>query len=173
MNISIISAMTKDKIIGVKNNLPWRIKEELQYFKQITLNKVIIMGSNTFSSINSKPLPNRYNIVVTKNPKKFSCVNQYDNYDNISFVSTIEASLKQAERFYTRDDAEDSKEIMVIGGGAIYKQFLPLASKLYLSIIKNNYIGDVYFPEYDLNLWRLASTEEYAEFIAQIWVLAT
>ena len=170
MNISIISAMTKDKIIGAKNNLPWRIKEELQYFKQITLNKVIIMGSNTFSSINSKPLPNRYNIVVTKNPEKFLSVNQYDNYDNISFVSTIDASLKQAEKFYVRDAIEDNKEIMVIGGGAIYKQFLPLASKLYLSIIKNNYIGDVYFPEYDLNLWRLASTEEYAEFIAQVWV---
>lgn len=167
--------MTKKKIIGHENNLPWKIKEELQYFRKITLNKVIVMGSNTFISINKKPLPNRYNVVLTRDPEKFKNFNHDYQDNNIQFVSTIKESLQSAENFYTAQANQNidihNKEIMIIGGGEIYKQYLPIANKLYLSIIKNDYFGDVFFPEYDSNLWKLESSEDYAEFVAQIWGL--
>ncbi len=171
MNISIIAAMTENKIIGFNNCLPWKIAAELQYFKKITLNKPIIMGWNTFGSINNKALPNRCNIVLTRDLKKFK---DHMVYDNLIFATTIEDSLRYAGKFYNNKNIDSScsaeQEIMIIGGREIYKQFLPLANKLYLSIIKNNYTGDVFFPEYDVNCWKLVNREEYSEFVSEIWV---
>lgn len=157
----MIAAMTKNKIIGHGNNLPWKIKEELQYFRATTLNKVIIMGSNTFRSINQQPLPNRQNIVVTRDVKQFNNNSQ----DHLRFVTTIPESLQVAASINTCD-----QEIIIIGGREIYKQFLPISNKLYLSIIKHDYYGDVFFPEYDSNVWQLEYRQDYAEFEAQIWL---
>ncbi len=165
-NISIIVAMTKNKVIGANGSLPWKIKEELQYFKKVTLNKVIIMGSNTFKAINCKPLPARHNIVLTRKPEKFKLT---QNYENLSFVTNIEDGLQQAMEAYTVGKVL-LPEIMIIGGKEVYNQFLPSTSKLYLSIIKNDYIGEVYFPDFDVNEWKLISSEEQEEFITQTFL---
>ena len=85
-SISIITAITNNKIIGNNGSLPWKIPEELKYFRKTTLNKVIIMGSNTFMSINCKPLPDRQNIVLTKNPDKFAINQLTKDYKNLTFV---------------------------------------------------------------------------------------
>jgi dihydrofolate reductase len=180
MKISIITAMTKEFVIGKGNKLPWNIPDELQYFKSKTLNKAIIMGGNTFVSINKKPLPYRYNIVLTKNPDQYIYNNNYNNQkistENLSFTTNIKDSLLIANNFYdnlnqscANNYSDQQKEVMVIGGREIYQQYLPLANKLYISIIKNNYPGDILFPEYDKFLWYKVCSEEYAEFIAEIW----
>ena len=166
-SISIITAITNNKIIGNNGSLPWKIPEELKYFRKTTLNKVIIMGSNTFMSINCKPLPDRQNIVLTKNPDKFAINQLTKDYKNLTFVTTITASLQQAEQFCASGLV--MPEIMIIGGAEIYKQFLPLVNKLYISVIKKSYKGDVYFPELDFTQWNLDSSEEYEEFTAKIF----
>jgi dihydrofolate reductase len=177
MEIAIISAMTKSGIIGNGNKLPWNIPEELKYFKNITLNKPIIMGNSTFESVGKRPLPNRLNIVLTRDQEKIVEFNQQHDNQKLMFVNNLEDSIAVAKDFYRQIknstiENRDIKntEIMVIGGAKIYQQFLPLASKLYLSIIKDDYPGDVLFPEYDQSQWQLANEQDYPEFVAQVWV---
>lgn len=166
-NISIITAMTLDKVIGCQCSLPWKIKAELEYFRKNTLNKVVIMGSNTFASLNYKPLPNRQNIVLTNNILKFKEYKLLEIHNNLLFTTTIQDSLTQADKLCS--GGLILPEIMVIGGAAIYKQFLPLVNKLYISIIKGNYTGDIYFPEFDLANWELVHSQDYEEFTAQVF----
>lgn len=168
-NISIITAMTIDRVIGLRCGLPWRIKAELEYFRKNTVNKVVIMGSNTFASLNYKPLANRQNIVLTNNILKFQDYKLLEIYNNLLFTTTIEDSLTAANKLCINGLGLVLPEIMVIGGAAIYKQFLPLSNKLYISVIKGNYTGDVYFPEFDLANWELVHSQEYAEFTAQVF----
>ena len=167
MKIIIIAAMTKNRVIGLDNKLPWRIKEELQYFRKITLNKPIIMGWNTFVSLNQQPLSNRYNIVLTRKVSKFK---EIISHNNLAFTTNVQDSLNKAKEFYLNNKLIiDQQEILIIGGREIYLQFLPLADHLYLSIINNNYYGNVFFPEIDVNQWKLISTEEHKEFVAQFF----
>ena len=167
-NISMITAMTQNKVIGVSCGLPWKIKAELEYFKKHTLNKVLIMGGNTFATLNYKPLANRQNIVLTKDPEKFKKFHLSKIYKNLMFAKTIQDSLDQAEQLCATSLV--FPEIMVIGGAQIYKQFLPITNKLYISIIKGSYTGDIYFPEIDVNNWQLNSNLDYEEFTAKIFL---
>ncbi len=153
---SLIAAMTQDRVIGINNQIPWCIPEELQYFRKITLGKAVIMGRKTFTSI-GKPLPKRINIVITSAPP------QNAQHDNLFFVKSIVEAQKLVESLSCPD------EIMVIGGAAVYAAFLPIASKLYLSIVKNNYLGDVFFPVYNTSDWQLDQTTEEKEYVAQVW----
>lgn len=170
--------MTENNVIGLNNTLPWRIKEELQYFRRVTLHKPIIMGSNTFISLKCKPLTDRYNIVLTKNINKFNTsihnLNDDIKHNNLIFANNIEDSLMKAKRFYHEyiNEKKDynKQEIFIIGGREVYLQFLPLATQLYLSIIKFNYVGNILFPNIDLSQWKLINTEEHKEFIAKIFL---
>ena len=136
MIISIIAAVADNRVIGNKNSLPWHLSADMEYFKKTTAHKPIIMGARTFESI-GKALPGRKNIVLSddKNYKASGCV----------VVDSIEKALKEAE---------GSEEVMIAGGASIYKQFLPLANRLYLTFIHHDFEGDSFFPEYDLNKWR-------------------
>ncbi len=128
--ISIIVAIAgKKRVIGKKGSLPWYIPQELKRFKEVTMGHSIIMGRKTHESI-GKPLPGRTNIVITHEPdyKALGCI----------VVHSLDEALKEAQ-----DD-----EIFVIGGGEIYKQALPLATKLYLTYIDKEIEGDVFFPDY-------------------------
>jgi dihydrofolate reductase len=187
MNICLVTAMTAQRVIGKGNTLPWNIPEELHYFRAITLNKVVIMGGNTFLSLKQKPLPKRFNIILTKSPEKFIIFNEQSQHNNslhVAFATNIQESLLIASNYYTNqqkidlalnpnlskdDNKDDNFEIMIIGGGEIYKQFLPLANKLYISIIKKDYLGDVFFPTLDQSSWKLIFSQEHREFISQIW----
>ena len=172
MEIAIITAMTRSRVIGDGNHLPWSIPEELRYFKKITLNKPIIMGNSTFASVGNRPLPNRLNIVLTRDQQKSVDYNQQYDHKKIIFVNDVEASIQAAKNFYSHQniDIDDPKaQIMVIGGAKIYQQFLPIASKLYISMIKDDYDGDILFPEYDASKWQLTAEQDYPEFVAQVW----
>nr|AIA16648.1 Dihydrofolate reductase [uncultured bacterium] len=154
MRIALIAAMTREGVIGIHNTLPWHIPEELQYFKKMTLGKPIIMGRKTFESMNCKPLPKRKNIILTQSKFKSS-----DSFENGIVVHSIEEALSHVQ---------ESEEVMVIGGAKIYEAFLPLASRLYLTIIEGEYKGDTYFPKIDWAEWTVIEENRNALFTTKI-----
>lgn len=137
MIISIIVAMGKNRVIGANNALPWKLPADMERFRRLTMGKPIIMGQKTFESM-GKALPGRTNIVLTldKNFQAADCL----------IAHSIEEALQIAEE-------KNAKEIMIIGGASVYKQFFPLADRLYLTMIEENFEGDVFFPEIDYNEW--------------------
>lgn len=138
MRISIIVAIAgKKRVIGEKGSLPWHIPDELKRFKEITMGHPIIMGRITHESI-GKALPGRKNIVITREP----------NYQagGCIVVHSLDEALRQA--LPAGGQAQGDDEVFVIGGGEIYKQALPKATKLYLTYIDKEIKGDVFFPDY-------------------------
>lgn len=144
--------MSSNRVIGINNKLPWHIPEELQHFKQITMGKPIIMGRKTFESIGRRVLPGRRTIVMTQG---------YDLVgDGFMVVNSVADALQAVS---------DDSEVMVVGGAGIYQEFLPLAQKLYLSIIPQEYTGDAFFPEIDMSKWQLISAQDNNKFTVQIF----
>jgi dihydrofolate reductase len=131
--ISLIAAVAKNLAIGKNNQLLWHIPEDFKHFKEKTKGHVVIMGSRTFESL-GKPLPNRTNIVIAsdKNYQAPGCI----------MVHSVDEAVVEAKKV-------EEKETFVIGGGSIYKQFLPLADKLYITLIDKEYEADTFFPPYD------------------------
>ncbi|MGL9720485.1 type 3 dihydrofolate reductase [Symbiopectobacterium sp.] len=138
--ISLIAALAVDRVIGMENAMPWHLPADLAWFKRQTLNKPIIMGRNTFRSI-GQPLPGRKNIVISS---------RAGDDERVTWVSTLEAALEAAS---------GAEEVMVIGGGSIYQQMLPQASRLYLTHIDAEVEGDTHFPEYEPDAWSSVFSE--------------
>lgn len=130
MHISLVVAMAADRVIGKDNNMPWHLPSELKHFKAVTMGKPIVMGRRTYESI-GRPLPGRHNIVLTRQRAELP--------DEVSVAANVEQALEQA-------GAVD--EVMIIGGGEVYRQFLPLATRLYITEIDLAVDGDTRFPEY-------------------------
>jgi dihydrofolate reductase len=142
--ISIIVAVSEDWGIGKDNELLWHISEDLKRFKRLTSGNTVIMGKKTWESLPRRPLPDRKNIVLTDNP-----------------LETIENSVTA----YSLDDAlskcRPDEEIFIIGGGRIYRQFLPIADRLYITHVHKKAPADIYFPEIDLNVWEITQEAEF------------
>jgi len=138
--ISLILAIDKNNLIGNKGRLPWHIPEDLAYFKKITTGHTVVMGRKTFESI-GKALPERRNIIITRK-KNF-----------IAEGCIITHSVKEVL------DLTKNEEAFVIGGGEIYKLFLPYAKKLYITKIDSEFEGDTYFPSFNEKEWQLVSKE--------------
>lgn len=157
--ISIIVAIAKNRVIGKDNKLLWHLPDDLKRFKELTKDHIVIMGQNTFESLPKKPLPNRVNIVITDD------YNYNPDYD-ILIAHSITESLAIAR------NQNIDKELFIIGGASIYRQFLPLADKLYITQIDKDFEGDVYFPELD-NSWKLIDEIEKKgdefNYSYQIW----
>lgn len=139
--LSMIVAHADNRVIGKDNDMPWHLPADLAYFKRTTLGKPIIMGRKTYESI-GRPLPGRKNIVISRDEEYRA--------EGAEVVGSVEAALALVS---------DVEEVMVIGGGAIYKHCLLAAQRLYITHIDANIAGDTYFPEYDLNEWQLAVSE--------------
>ena len=150
MGISLIAALSNNSVIGVKGKIPWELKEDLIHFKKITLGSAIIMGRKTFESI-GKPLKERLNIVMTRNPK---------GLDGIEEVSSMESAIKVGLNF--------SENIFVIGGQSIYETFLPISTKMYLTFINIEVSGDTFFPKWDKNEWEEVSRESFKNEMKEI-----
>ena len=148
MKVSLIAAVAENGIIGKKNDLPWRIKSEWQYFVRMTKHKPIILGRLTFESI-PNPLKDRPNIVVTRQPGY--------SHEGVTVVPSLEDALKAAKKI-AAETGQD--EVMVGGGAEIYKQALPFADCLYLTEVHLKPEGDTKFPAFDHNEW----TETKREF---------
>ena len=138
--ISLIAALAVDRVIGMENAMPWNLPADLAWFKRNTLNKPVIMGRLTWESI-GRPLPDRKNIVISSKPHEDS---------RVEWVSSMEAAIAACG---------DAEEIMVIGGGSIYEQFLPLAQRLYLTHIDAEVEGDTHFPDYSPDEWQSTFSE--------------
>ncbi|MEK4223302.1 dihydrofolate reductase [Bacillus sp. FSL W8-0116] len=135
--ISLIVAMDENGVIGNDNRLPWRLPEDLKFFKRTTMGHVIVMGRKTFESI-GKPLPGRKNVVLTKN-RSFRA-------DDCTIVHSPEEVLAMNDQY---------GEIFIIGGAEIFRIFLPHAKRMYITKIHHHFAGDTYFPEVNWNEWRI------------------
>ena len=150
--LSMIVATADNNIIGKDNDMPWHLPADLAYFKKVTLGKPIIMGRKTYESI-GMALPGRRNIVITRD----------ENYtpkgkgaDLVDVVSSVDQALALVDG---TNGSEAVPEIMVIGGGAIYKHCLPVANRLYITHIKAKIDGDTQFPHYDDGSWKQVASE--------------
>nr|DAN63615.1 MAG TPA: DHFR protein [Herelleviridae sp.] len=160
MKIKLIVAFDKKYNIGKDNKLLWNIKEDLQLFKQLTENQIVVMGRNTYDSI-GKPLPNRINVVLSNNVEWFG---------NLEVEDILEGRLRVYGSFNElvnrlRNKTSD-KEIFVIGGREMYKQFLraDLVDEMYISHIKGVYDGDIKFPYVDWKNWKVVENKVYDRF---------
>lgn len=152
MIISLVAAMSKNRVIGINNKLPWHIPAELQNFKQITMGKPMIMGRRTFDSIGRRLLPGRKTIILTRDIDLIG--------EGFSVAHSIHDALAAAG---------DVDEVMVIGGAGIFNEFMPLAQRIYLSVIAQEYTGDTFFPELDLDNWKLVAEQQHPEFTVQTY----
>ncbi len=147
--LTIIVAMDAQRGIGINNTLPWKLPEDLAHFKRLTTGHTIIMGRKTFDSI-GRPLPNRRNIVITRNPGW--------RHDGVEAVGSVEAALALL----------DGADGFVIGGAEIYQQSLQLADQLIITEIARTYTCDAFFPELDASVWRETARERQASATADL-----
>ena len=148
VKFKIIACFNKKRVLGKDGHLIWRIKNDLANFKRQTLNNVVIMGRKTFESLpNQEPLKNRINIIITSN-KEF-CIDP--KYDNVYIVYSINDAVELCNALF------DDKEIFVIGGESIYRQFMDsgLVTEMRLTIVNDEADGDVFFPEYNEDEWHV------------------
>ncbi|WP_212590549.1 dihydrofolate reductase [Williamwhitmania taraxaci] len=139
--VSIIVAVANNSAIGGNNQLLWHISGDLKRFKQVTSGHAIVMGRKTYESI-GKPLPNRQNIVITRNREL--------SLPGADVVDSFEAAKAAAQ----------GDELFIIGGGEIYRETLPLANRIYLTRVWADYKADTFFPEIDMNIWKEVSRED-------------
>lgn len=138
MILSAIAAMSRNRVIGVQNKLPWNLPEDMKFFREKTKGHIMIMGRKTFESFGGKPLPNRLHIVISRSADPDS------NRENViwvkSFTEAVETARQQQPHF--------PAEVFVIGGGEIYRESLPSLDRIYLTVIDQDYDGDTKFPEF-------------------------
>jgi dihydrofolate reductase len=144
MMITFVVAAAENNAIGKDNQLLWKLPTDLKHFKTITSGGTIIMGRKTYDSM-GKPLPNRRNIIITRNPDL--------NIDGAEVTQSLEAALKLCQH---------EAEVFVIGGAEIYKAALNKADKIFLTRVHQNFNGDAYFPELDPDKWE-ETAREYHE----------
>ena len=140
--LALIVAMAENRVIGCNNQLPWRIKEDMVFFKRITMGKPVIMGRKTFDSI-GKALPGRRTIVVTRNAG-WRC-------EGVQTAGSPDAAIRIANRLIAQTGGT---EIMVAGGAEIYAQTLDRAERLYITEIAAAPDGDAYFPAFDRRVFK-------------------
>ncbi|MBR5850767.1 MAG: dihydrofolate reductase [Alistipes sp.] len=144
MSLSIIVAVAENGTIGDQNSLLWHIKEDMQFFRRTTTGHPVIMGRKTYDSM-GRALPNRTNIVVSR---------QEIALEGCQVAHSLEEAL-------TLVSAEE--ECFIIGGAQIYEQALPLADRIYLTVVERPYEGDTRFPEWDRTAWRLVACERHEQ----------
>lgn len=150
MTLSAIAAMAANRVIGKDGDLPWRIPEDLKFFREKTMGHIMIMGRKTFDSL-GKPLPGRLHVVLTR---------QKDYAPEGAHVfHTVEEALD----FCRKQTNQWGDEVFVVGGGDIFREFLPMTDRIYLTEIHKEFEGDAFFPEFDKSLFREVSRSSRRE----------
>ena len=141
MIVSIIVAVAENNVIGRNNDLIWNLPADMKFFKDTTNGHHVLMGRKNYESIPEKyrPLPNRTNIVVTRQ--------NFENTEGLCYVKSIEEGIEIGRN-------NEEEEFFIIGGGEIYRQSMALADKLYLTRIHESFEGDTFFPEIDDSVWK-------------------
>ncbi len=148
--LTLIAAVAANNIIGSNNKIPWKIPEEMQLFKTLTMGHPIIMGRKTFDSI-GRELPGRQNIVLSHAPHPSPLPIRGEG---IIWYTSIEKALQEIS----------GKDAFVIGGASVYAQMMPIVDEMRISHLKASYPGDVLFPEIDQKIWSIAETSDYPLF---------
>jgi dihydrofolate reductase len=146
--VAMIAAVGSNGVIGAANGIPWRLPSDFAHFKRTTMGKPLIMGRKTFESI-GRPLPGRTSIVVTRQPGF--------RPDGVLVAASLAEALEQAQSIAARDNAA---EVMVGGGGEIYREAMPLAHRLYISHVAAAPDGDTSFPAIDPAVWAVVATPQ-------------
>ena len=145
MLLSLIVAASENNVIGKNNDLPWRLPDDMKYFKNTTWGMPIIMGRKTYESMKNEPLPGRVNIVLTRQT----------NWKAAGAV--VVHNLNDA--FFVAGDA-DCKEVFIIGGGEIFNETIKKADRIYMTRVHTLVDGDIFFPEMDNKKWKLVSKRD-------------
>jgi dihydrofolate reductase len=150
MDLSLIWAMSENRVIGRAGGLPWRLPLDMRHFMDTTMGKPVIMGRKTFESMKA-PLPGRANIVLTRDPAW--------QRHGIVVVNQLQDAIRCAR---DRCQADAQSEAMVIGGADVYARALPQANRLYITHVHATVEGDVVFPTFDLGAWQQIETRSHA-----------
>jgi dihydrofolate reductase len=148
MEISIIVAASTNNVIGKENGLPWRLPTDMKFFRDKTIGHTVIMGRKSWDSIPAKyrPLPNRINVVMSRDESlKLDC-------------DLVSSNLQKVIDYFTEQSSDD--ELFIIGGGELYKQAFPIATRVYLTRVLAEVEGDTYLEGFNTQEWTLASTSE-------------
>lgn len=143
MDLSIVVAVADNGVIGIDNRLPWRLPADLQHFKRLTMGKPILMGRKTHESI-GRPLPGRDNIVLSRQPGYRA--------DGCHVVGSLDEAIQLVA-------ADGGREIMVIGGAALYAQALPRAQRIYRTRVVGDFEGDTRLPDLPADGWEIIASE--------------
>ena len=149
MIISHLVALSNNFVIGVNNDLPWKLKKDLQHFSSYTQNKAIVMGRKTFESI-GRPLPNRKNIVISSS---------LESQEGLEVVPNLNQAIEVASQW--NKDKLAGEEIVLIGGGYVFEESKNIVNKLVLTRVECEINGDVFYPQIDLSDWKEISQESF------------
>lgn len=148
MIISLIVAASANNAIGKANQLLWHLPNDLKFFKNTTWAMPVIMGRKTFESVGSKPLPGRFNIIISRQE------NLKSEYDNVWFAASLQDAIEKAK-------STNCKEIFIAGGAQIYEQSMIIANRIYLTRVHATLEGDAFFPAFSENDWELTKNAEF------------
>lgn len=166
MTLNQIVAVSKNHVIGKNNDLVWHYPEDLKYFKDMTKNKIIIMGRKTYDSVlkpKGKPLPNRFHIVISRTSKD-------SGFENVLFVKNKIEAYMLAQRLIL--DQKYPEDVFVVGGSEIYQDTLVDCNLLYITKIDKDYDGDIFYTKNYSDYFNLASTRpstEHQELCYETW----
>ena len=149
MIISHLVALSNNFVIGVNNDLPWKLKKDLQHFSAYTQNKAIVMGRKTYESI-GRPLPNRTNIVISSS---------LESQESLEVVPNLNQAIEVASQW--NKDNSAGEEIVLIGGGYVFEESKNIVNKLVLTRVECEINGDVFYPQIDLSDWKEISQESF------------
>ena len=150
VTISHVVALSNNNVNGVNNSLPWNLKTDLAHFKNYTSNKIIVMGRKTYESI-GRPLPNRINLIVSNTIKEIN---------GAELFKSTEDAINKAKELCINKNLD---EIIIIGGGYLFRDTLSITNKLVLTKVDCNIEGDVFYPDIDLNEWEKLSSEHFTK----------
>jgi dihydrofolate reductase len=143
MTVSIIAAIGENRELGRDNKLLWNIPEDMKRFRQLTQGHAVIMGRKTYESI-GHPLPNRCNIIVTRNLNT-----PFNHLNGVRICDTLEKAVAEGQKYESKNNFSNS-EMFICGGSSIYEQAMPLADKLYLTVVHAQFEADKFFPDYSI-----------------------
>jgi dihydrofolate reductase len=149
--ICIIAALSENRVIGKDGQIPWRIPEDMKHFRELTTPHPIIVGRKTYESFPKRPLPNRVNIILSREYTKTTDSDvdlDVYHYKHLGSAIALGASL-------------DHEKVFIVGGGQIYNQTIDLADRLFLTLVRGDFDGDTYFPDY--SAFRKIVSEEQRE----------
>lgn len=157
--VAMMLAMDNNKLIGKNNGMPWHIPGEQVYFKSVTMGKPIIMGRKTYESI-GRPLPGRPNLVVTRNAEWQA--------EGVQVFASLNAAIEAGAQFHAgnksgsvaKEHGGELPEVMIIGGAGLCREAMPQTQRIYLTLIDNEYEGDIWFDSFEWNDWTERSRED-------------